>query len=329
MQNPPWQPLFSVQRSFKTEVTVYGLLTVVNYNFSQNLSNVLFSVGDPKTSLWTRSLLKSCQLMGIYDVLTSHYPMLKEEHLALMMASHSANDVHLRLIDEILALTKLSPDSLKCPQVTPKDNKNTMASPIYHNCSGKHLGHLLAAQALNLNGYLDPNLPLYDNLKEILKGLSPDFDDNNTIDGCNLPNYALSAFDIASWYMYLASFGKVIKPSMAQYKPLVTRIAYLMKQYPFIIGGSGRLDSSLMAGSQLDGCKTEVIAKEGADGLLAIGLEFNHTNLGILIKLASGFNKQYMEMILDRVLKRLDYGKILALNYTENNLSHINTQFYF
>ena len=62
-----------------------------------------------------------------------------------------------------------------------------------------------------------------------------------------------------------------------------------MVQYPDLIGGFNRLDSTIIkAGGG------QVIAKEGADGLLGLGIIHpDYPNgLGVVIKIAHGWNAQ-------------------------------------
>jgi hypothetical protein len=62
-----------------------------------------------------------------------------------------------------------------------------------------------------------------------------------------------------------------------------------MNRHPDLVGGFNRLDSTI-----LKACKGNVIAKEGADGLL--GLSVVHPDfpqgLGVVIKIAHGWNPQ-------------------------------------
>ena len=62
-----------------------------------------------------------------------------------------------------------------------------------------------------------------------------------------------------------------------------------MIRYPDLVGGFNRLDTTVMKS-----CGGQVIAKEGADGLL--GLVIVHPDfpegLGVVIKIAQGWNPQ-------------------------------------
>ncbi len=330
MNSLPWQPIFSIKRSNIVELTVYGLLTVVTIDKDSLALKPLISLGDPKTKLWTRSILKSAQLASNYEQLHSEFTNLKDRHFALMMASHSAQSQHLEILNEIMELTGFSDNDLLCPKVSSKDD-NSVVKASFHNCSGKHLSFLLMCKVLNLDvkKYLDPDLPIYDNLKKLLALINPDFLPECTIDGCNIPNYALSASDCAYWYLVLASSGRLAKPNLIAYQGVIKEISRLMQLYPYIIGGNGRLDSSIMNDYNEKSNDVCVVAKEGADGLLAIGVyRSNHDGLGILIKLASGFNKQYMAVIFQEVLNRFNYDKIRD---TEIDLlaKHLEREFYF
>ena len=72
-----------------------------------------------------------------------------------------------------------------------------------------------------------------------------------------------------------------------------------MHQYPDLIGGFNRLDSTIIkAGGG------HVLAKEGADGLLGLAIEHEDwpEGLGIVIKIAHGWNSQATWYIARAVL---------------------------
>jgi len=87
-------------------------------------------------------------------------------------------------------------------------------------------------------------------------------------------------------------------------------IAALMQQHPELIGGTGRLDTRLMqhALPGQDVLQPKLIAKEGADGLLCLGIGPSTPfpdGLGILLKLSSGYSSKHLETLIQHTLASL------------------------
>lgn len=337
----PWKPIFTIERSGRKEVTVYGIVSVVEgltraggdkknrqgkAELNQNISTVrsIRQVGDTDYQLWTRSLLKPWQLIQHLHILKSNFPQFSEEHLAFFMASHSAEPRHIEMLEEVMRITGNSDELLKCPQAAPlssetkekiKTDNSPKAMRRYHNCSGKHIGYLSAIRASggSTENYLQPDEPQHVRLVKILAELTgrPASSMLSTTDGCQLPNYALSVFEMAYLYQSLLSDLPVnfndsqIQPCGADYHQL----GYLMNKYPRAISGGGRVDYRFVSQDLLGPTSAPVVAKEGADGLLGVGVGPNeqHPNgLGICIKLSSGFDNRHMEIVLRDILTRLE-----------------------
>jgi L-asparaginase II len=245
----------------------------------------------------------------------ANYSWLRPEHFALMMASHSCEQAHLTLLEEIEALGGISRDRLGCPATYPISHemkvqlKGRGAEPqsIYHNCSGKHFGYLLAlkAQGKEQINYLDRQAEHFHPLKSILSSITGRAEDSFdvTTDGCQLPNYALTPLEMASMYLALVCGHSTAQPRTAK----LAYLSQLMREYPKIVSGSERLDGRLMSGRLTDP-GVPVIAKEGADGLIGIGIgacgQYKN-GLGILIKLASGTDSRHTEAITRELLRQL------------------------
>jgi L-asparaginase II len=325
----PWQPIFTIERSGRKEVTVYGIVCVVEGQAGSTRQNIaavraIRQVGDIDYQLWSRSLLKPWQLIQHLDILKSNYPSLKEEHLAFFMASHSAEPHHLEMLEEVMAITGASEEMLKCPQAAPlssetreqiKSEDGQKAMRRYHNCSGKHIGYLSAIKAVggNAENYLRPEEAHHVRLVKVLSELTgrPTASMLSTTDGCQLPNYALSVFEMAYLYQSLLSKLPVsfndsqIQACSADYHQL----GELMNKYPRAISGGGRVDYRFVSQDLLGATIAPVVAKEGADGLLGVGIgpceRYPH-GLGICIKLSSGFDNRHMELVLRQILTQLE-----------------------
>src|SRR5690606_24658514 len=159
-----------------------------------------------------------------------------------------------RLLDELRVRLGES-DALGCPACYPMSasvsgalrQTNQSQRPIYHPCSGKHLGHLLVRQARGqeLADYLGSSAPLYGRLKQLLALVSGQPVDEETVDGCGMPNYPLSMAGMARLF---AGLQHPLAPELAaqapdELQPLLgfwPEVSRLMRAHPELVGGSGR-----------------------------------------------------------------------------------------
>jgi L-asparaginase II len=317
----PWAPLYSVLRSNKPEITVYGIAFVWAENRSaQNNSGLaLLRVGDTRSPLWSRSLLKPFQLMVLYPVLKQAYPTLNVEHWAMLMASHHHEARQMQLLQEIMDMGGLTIQDLQCPSIPTRNQEACKASPLYHPCCGKHLAHLLylKAKGLPLNSYLDAKQEPYHLLRELFQYLLYVDELPETQDGCGIPNLGLSPVEMAQLYHALVTpvTRDMIRQCPDELTEILTcwdEIASIMQQAPELIGATQGLDSRLMK-SQLPGQltgnpPTPLIAKTGAAGLLCMGIgpttRFSD-GLGIFIKLSAGHANTPMETVIQKILCQL------------------------
>ena len=310
----PWQPLFSIERGGKVEQTIYGIL----YGWAEdktldNAGKTLIKLGDIWGPIWTRSLLKPWQFLVIYPTLKEHYPQLNEQHFALMIASHNGDLAQISLLHEMMAIGGFREDDLKCSACQPMGaaNRQSGVSEIYNPCAGKHLGYLLYdnAKGYDTRNYLDPASEPYKVLKELiayLLSMEPEELAVST-DGCGMPNIALGASEIGQLYHALLNpmQNDVIRRSPDEVEKRLEHwndVAELMQHSPEIVGGRDRLDTKLMRELSANG---PVIAKEGADGLLALAIGSCPTfkdGAGFLVKLAGGYDATHLETIIRHVL---------------------------
>ncbi len=312
----PWQPLYTIERSGITEVQVYGMISVVEGTLGGEPKQLL-CYGDVNYLLWSRSLLKPWQLLSHFQEVVDNYSQLNESHLTLMMSSHSSEAAHLKLLDEIMTMGDVSDHLLRCPATYPLANEMRIAlkmegkppSSIYHNCSGKHFGYLLALKATghDMESYANPDGEHFQPLKELLADLThrpiSDFD-YATTDGCQLPNFAMTPREMAVAYLQLACGAKSPNKRVSQ----LNELGELMRAHPQVIGGVERFDSRLMAGLFANVDEVPLVAKEGADGLLGIGVAPNTKyphGLGILIKLSSGNETRHMQALVKELFRQL------------------------
>lgn len=338
----PWQPLFTVERTGKPEVTISGIISVVDGS-----GRSLLAVGDVDYEVWSRSCLKPWQLLGHYQDLKDSYSELQASHLAMMQSSHNGEEFHLERLKEIMAIGQVDPSMLKCPAghsghpFTRMDQIRAGQEPsaLYNGCSGKHFGLLMSMKlkGLDLDDYTNPSGEQFIKMRQLLSWLldRPSDQFATTIDGCRLPNYALRVKELAALYCGLL---QGVSPADLQAAPKnlkdplknLNEVGMLMRQYPELIGGSDRLDTKLMTGALTKEKSIAVVAKEGAEGLLSVGIgscsEYPK-GLGIVIKLGSGFDTPRFETIVKYLLERL--GLRTPENFADLAFSHIKTKYHF
>jgi L-asparaginase II len=338
----PWQPLFTIERSGKPEVTISGIISVVDGS-----GRPLLSVGDVDYEVWGRSCLKPWQLLGHYQDLKTSYRELKSDHLAMMQSSHNGEAFHLQRLREIMTIGQVDPSMLKCPAWHSGDAFTRMdqirageaPSSLYNGCSGKHFGLLMAMnlKGLDVGNYTNPSGEQFVRMRQLLAWLlnRPSNQFATTIDGCRLPNYALSVRELALLYCGLLQ-GVSVPDQQAAPKELrdalksLPEVGMLMRQFPELIGGSERLDTRIMTGALTDDKEIAVVAKEGAEGLLSVGIgscKDYPKGLGIVIKLGSGFDTLRFETVIKYLLERL--GLRTPENFVDLAFTHIKTKYHF
>src|SRR5438067_2113015 len=130
------------------------------------------SIGDPAQPVFLRSSAKPFQLApfvasGRFDSYGFGSPT---EALAIMAASHSGEDRHVRTVQTMLREGGLSRDVLQCGMHPPFDVETAQRllrdaeplTPLRHNCSGKHAGMALHAKAAgwDIDTYWHPDHPV-------------------------------------------------------------------------------------------------------------------------------------------------------------------------
>ncbi len=321
--NLPWEPIYSIERSGRPEITVYGAISVW-----AGVDQPLISVGSQQEPLWTRSLLKPVQLLCNLPSIRAKYPQLKPHHYALMMSSHNGDPNQLTILDELLDIALINENFLQTPDAFPMSVAQTHEMkrrgqeerPLYHPCAGKHIGMMLGMKGRDRNvaNYLDPENEEYDMLARVISTLVGPIPEDRTVDGCGMPNFAMTPFQTARLYAMLArplpeSILKTAPADQAEILSHWDELRTIMWESPLMFGGIGRLDTRLIEGRFSNRRSLNVIAKEGADGLLAVGVESTEQypeGVGIYIKLASGYDNKHLETIVIEVLTRLGLGRL-------------------
>jgi L-asparaginase II len=240
---------------------------------------LISSVGDPERFTYLRSSAKPFQLVpfvasGRFDTYDFGNP---SEALAIMAASHSGEDRHVRTVQALLRQGGLSRDVLQCGTHPPFDTETAQRllrdgeplTPLRHNCSGKHAGFALHAKAAgwDIETYWQPAHATQRLALEVISTLTdvPVGKIATATDGCGVVTYGvpLRALGLA--------FARLADPSRVTDKPTrkaLERIRDAMMAHPELVGGERRrFDTALMRAAP-----GAVVAKGGAEGVQGVGV---------------------------------------------------------
>jgi L-asparaginase II len=258
------------------------------------------SIGDPDQPIFLRSSAKPFQLApfvasGRFDSYGFGAPT---EALAIMAASHSGEDRHVRTVRTLLREGGLGRDVLQCGTHPPFDVETAQRllrdgeplTPLRHNCSGKHAGMALHAKAAgwDVETYWHPEHPVQRLALETvatLAGVGPE-DVATGTDGCGVVTFGLPLRKAALLLVRLADPRGVKDASL---RAALERIRDAMMAHPELVGGERRrLDTALMRAAP-----GVLVAKGGAEGLSSIGIlpggvPARKDALGLAVKIEDG-----------------------------------------
>ena len=217
-------------------------------------------------------------------------------HLALVSASHSGEDFHLKAVREILDGAGLTVADLQNTPDYPVDEQAKLAwvraghdkESLAQNCSGKHSGMLATCVAAGWDhtAYLDLDHPLQRACDATLAELAGEPVAATAIDGCGAPVMAVSLAGLAR------AFGRIASAAPGTDE---ARVADAIRSHPEFLGGSRRDVTTLIQRTP------GAIAKDGAEAVYAVGLADGR---GIALKVADG-GQRARTVILAAVLRRL------------------------
>jgi L-asparaginase II len=239
--------------------------------------DLLASVGDPDQFVFLRSAAKPFQLAPF--VASGHFDdyRLGTEALAIMAASHSGEDRHVRLVQEILRGAGLTSSALQNQVHAPLDRETARRlvrdgeepTVLRGNCSGKHAGMVLFAKASGwpIESYWHPDHPVQQLALQAISAVSdvPVDQIATATDGCGVVCFGMPLRGLATAFAHLADPSSVPDQPLSQ---ALYRIRDAMMAHPELVAGErGRLDTAVMRARQ-----RRVVSKGGAEGVIAMGL---------------------------------------------------------
>jgi L-asparaginase II len=264
--------LVEVRRGDRVESAHRGSVAVVAPDGAD-----VASVGDPDAFVYLRSSAKPFQLApfvasGRFDTFE-----LGTEALAIMAASHSGEDRHVRLVQEILRRAGLTssvlqnqvhaPFDIETAQRLVRDGEQPTA--LRGNCSGKHAAMVLFAKASGwpIDSYWHPGHPVQRLALETVSALSdvPIEAIATATDGCGVVSFGMPLRGLAVAFARLADPSAVADPPL---RAALTRIRDAMMAHPELVAGERRrIDTALMRAYP-----SRIVSKGGAEGVMAMGL---------------------------------------------------------
>lgn len=246
--------------------------------------------GDPERRAYMRSSAKPIQVLPLVEEgLVDRYGFTSRE-IAVMVASHGAQPLHLEAVRSILDKADLDPGLLLCGPHPPLDPETADAlrasgeepAPIHNNCSGKHAGMLAVCRALGwpLGTYLEFDHPLQGRIQRTVAELAgvPVTEIHRAVDGCGAPTFYLSLRGMAAAFARLAAADRDRDSDRAR---AVGQVLDAMTDHPEVVAGPGRLDTDLLAVAG-----ASVIVKTGAEGVFCAVLR--ERGEGLALKVGDG-----------------------------------------
>ncbi|HEX2021810.1 MAG TPA: asparaginase, partial [Candidatus Thermoplasmatota archaeon] len=215
------------------------------------LGNVVSSAGDARFMTFLRSAAKPFQALAAVEGGAADRYGLDERELALLCGSHAGEPGHVKLAESILHKAGLSASALRCGSHAPRTKAakdalgGARATPLHHNCSGKHAGMLLLQRHLGgePERYLDPAGPAQ---RAVLAAVArvagvPEAEVRVATDGCSAPNFALPLDRAALLFARLAMPQGVPASTAAA----LGRLRDAMVRHPDVVAGRALLDADL------------------------------------------------------------------------------------
>ena len=299
-------PLAALFRGGLTESVHRGRYAVCGAD-----GTLLDSGGGMGEPVWVRSSAKPFQAMPLVASGAAKALGLTGEELAVACGSHSGEQAHLEAVRSILRKAGLPEETLQsgahppmhAPAAEALARSGERPRPIHGNCSGKHAGMLAlcAHHGWDTESYRDPGHPVQRLILEAVRGMCGVDESEITLggDGCGAPAFALPLPALAAGFARLASR----RQAPEDLSDAAERVRRAMREGPFMVAGSGRLETRLMR-------ESAVICKGGAEGVFAAGLP---EGVGVAIKVSDGAGRAVEPAALS-LLERMEVRSLPALD---------------
>jgi L-asparaginase II len=267
-----WEPLVDYRRNGVSENTIHGAIAWYSGG------KLIHSFGG-NVLCYGRSMMKPFYIKVFAKALEE---VTDWRQRAIAVSSHNGSAEHVEVAQSLLSEGEwgLMQTPLDLPLVQ-FGRQVRRPRRWFNNSSGHHAAILRGCRQKGWAraGYTLPSHPVFKEYMTIMKRvLGGDFKPKRIArDGDGLPTIAMTVTELARCYAAVAEQRNE------------DWIWEAMIRYPDLVGGFNRLDTTV-----IKSCGGQVVAKEGADGLL--GLAIVHPDypdgLGVVIKIAHGWNPQ-------------------------------------
>lgn len=291
MATPAPAVIASYTRSGFTESQHLGHAVVVD-----PAGTVIRSWGDPGHVVFPRSAAKPAQAVAMV-----RYGLDLPDHLlALAVASHGGERIHLAGVHEILALAEVSESALQTPVDYPLDPRERDVwvsdgrppSRTAMTCSGKHAAMLLTCRVNGwpMGTYRDPGHPLQQAIRRQVEALAGEAVQHVGVDGCGAPVMAVSVTGLA----------RTLSRTMTEedHSP-ARRIGQAMVAFPEFVGGAYADVTALMR------AVPGLVAKQGFEG---VGVAALPDGTAVAVKVEDG-SERARQVSVAAILAGLGVGR--------------------
>jgi L-asparaginase II len=249
---------------------------------------LLLGLGETGRPVFPRSAIKPMQAVPMIETGAADAFGFGDAELALACSSHSAEPEHVAVARRMLERAGLDVGALECgahPPVSEAAMRAILAeggswNALHNNCSGKHAGMVATARHLGEDhrGYVASDHPVQRRVRAVLEELTGERlgPERCGIDGCSLPNWAISLGGLALGYARLVTGRGLAR----ERKRAGERLIRAAMSEPFMVAGTGRFCTRLM--QAVEG----VFAKTGAEGVYCAAIP--QPGIGIAIKMDDG-----------------------------------------
>jgi L-asparaginase II len=251
--------------------------------------DIIMSAGDPQLHTYFRSSAKPLQVIPLLEAGGAEAFGFDSRELAVMSASHDGEEIHTDAVLSILSKIGLEEHHLFCgphdPYFIPAGKALSRAgkapTSAHNNCSGKHSG-MLALSVLNgwpVEGYQLPEHQVQKRIFEVISGATdiPVSSIEYGIDGCGIPTFYLSVYQMAVAYSRFADWAK----ENGKRGDAVRKLIRAIREEPVMLEGTTGFSSALAAATD-----ARVIGKVGGEGLFCIAVP--EEGIGLALKVEDG-----------------------------------------
>ena len=254
--------MVEVTRSDEVESFHHGVAVLINSS-----GEILKEWGNSDLNIYPRSALKPIQTLNLYKDGIAEAMSLTDEQIAITTASHHAEIFHQEIISNWLKKIDINEENLSCGHDWPWNLEDKFKAKlkyknkrkIYHNCSGKHCGHLAVCKHKNLTieNYQEKTHPIQKDLIQLIENLSEYKIKNIGIDGCTLPNPLMPLKKFA-----LATSQLTDSKKLNENADTAKKIFNSCIKFPEFTGGTKSINCILTKLS-----KGKIFFKNGAEGV--------------------------------------------------------------